>query len=104
AEEPREIGPDVERVVKRAQFQKEYDDAVEEVKQRAVRVFGELVLHEIEVLVFDGFDKVAAYLPAVNNLAMRKKGIQDELIAEVGRLQGELRRKLEWLAKDEQEF
>lgn len=109
-EEPRPIGPDVERILaavlpddlarRRAEHLREYEDSVREVKDRAVRVYGELVLREIEYLVCCGWPKGEAYLPAVNNLAARKVAIQEELVAEVGRLQGLLRRRLHLLIEE----
>ena len=41
-----------------------------------------------------------AYLPAVNNLAVRRVALQNELLTELGRLQGEMRRKLSRLTED----
>jgi hypothetical protein len=88
----------------RVKILKEHADAVLEVKRRAKRVFGELILREMDYLVMCGFTKEQAYLPAVNNLGMRKLAIQGELLAELGRLQGVMRRKLERLAEDEEDL
>ena len=99
--EPDPFGEDADHVMKRRTLiLKEHADAVLDVKNRAVIVYGEMVLREIEYLVMCGWDKVEAYLPAVNNLAVRRVALQDELFAELGRLQGELRRKMQRLAEE----
>ncbi|HYT93008.1 MAG TPA: hypothetical protein VEL76_30100 [Gemmataceae bacterium] len=48
----------------------------------------------------DGFPREKCLLPAYNNTAMRKRDIQEELIPNVGRIQGDLRRRLLRLIED----
>src|SRR5258707_71288 len=50
-------GEDVDYVRKRSLILKEHADAVLEVKNRAVSVYGEMVLGEIEYLVICGWDQ-----------------------------------------------
>jgi hypothetical protein len=88
----------------REKILQEHADTVLEVKERAQPVFGEMILDEMDYLADCGFAKEQAYLPAVNNLGMRKLVIQRELLAELGRLQGEMKHKLQRLAEYEEDF
>src|SRR6266850_802528 len=77
-----------------------YDKSVADLEERAVRVYGEVVLREVEILYEDGFPKEDCLTPAYNNTAFRKKEIQDEMISELARLQGELRKGIRRLLED----
>ena len=98
-EPPEPIGRSVEYAKRRTGILHEQDAAIEAIKQRAVRVYGEMVLNEMDLLVICGWPKEKAYLPAVNNLSVRKRDIQDELIAVAGRIQKETKAKLLRLEK-----
>ena len=63
---------------------------VEPAKRRADM----LQEHDAAIEVIWGWPKEKAYLPAVNNLSVRKLELQDELIAGIGRIQKETKAKL----------
>ena len=62
--------------------------------------FREMVLHEIEWFVICGWPKEKTYLPASNNLGIRKRELQDELLNGIRRIQKEARERLARLAED----
>ncbi len=112
-EEPRPIGPDIEAILqavlpgdlakRRQAALAVFDHEVRQIRKRAVQAFGELVLREIEYLVLCGWNTEDTYLPAVNNLAVRKREIQGELVNAVERLQEELKRRLLRLVEERED-
>ena len=71
-----------------------------EVLDRAARVRLEMIAREVRVNAMDGFSPRLAEVAAKNNLAMRLRNLDDEVLTELARLQGELRRRLEKLQEE----
>jgi hypothetical protein len=60
----------------------------------------EMIASEVRINAIDGMSPRLAEIAAKNNLAVRLRDLDDELLTELGRLQGELRRKLVRLLED----
>ncbi len=118
-DEPPPIGPTIEQLIDEALLRRELphelallradlvrqaDEDLAELKERAVRAYGEIVLHEIEMLFIAGFPREKCFVPAYNNTAMRRQEIQEELLQNVGRIQGSLRRRLELLIEEAEDW
>jgi hypothetical protein len=113
--EPEPIGPLIEKLIdgallrqplpealslRRAELVREAGEELAGLMARAAAAYGEIVLREVEVLFTAGFPREKCLTPAYNNTALRKKAIEEELIREVGRVQGDLRRRLLRLIED----
>src|SRR3954447_6040222 len=99
-DEPAPIGPEIAFVLRRTALLKGHADAVLEVRDRAAQVRREMIAHEVRIMVMDGLSPRLAEIAAKNNLAVRLHELDDELIAELGRLQGQLRRRLTLLLEE----
>lgn len=100
ADEPTPIGPEIKFVLRRTALVKAHADAVLEVRDRAARVRCEMIAHEVRLMVMDGLAPRLAEIAAKNNLALRLRDLDEELVTELGRLQGELRRRLKRLLEE----
>lgn len=89
-------GQDTERSL----LLREHADAVIELRDRHQRCREEMIARETRINAMDGMPPALAEVAAMNNLAVRLRDLDDELAAELGRLQGNLRRKLARLAED----
>ena len=98
--EPTPIGPEIAFVLRRTALLKEHADAVLEARDRAVQVRREMIAHEGRIMVMDGLAPRLAEIAATNNLALRLRDLDDELLAELGRLQEQLRRRLTLLLEE----
>jgi hypothetical protein len=98
--EPTPIGPEIAFVLRRTALLKEHADAVLDVRDRAARVRLEMIAHEVRIMVMDGLSPRLAEIAATNNLAVRLRDLDNELLAELGRLQGHLRRRLALLLEE----
>jgi hypothetical protein len=92
-DEPTPIGPEIAFVIRRTVLLKEHADAVHEVRDRAARVWLEVIAHEVRIMVLDGLSPRLAEIAAKNNLALRLRDLDDELLGELDRLQEQLRRR-----------
>jgi hypothetical protein len=71
-----------------------------EVRGRAARARAEMIAREVRVNAIDGLSPWLSEIAARNNLAVRLRKLNNELLTELGRLQGTLWRKLERLLKN----
>jgi hypothetical protein len=94
------VGPAVDYVIRRTQLLRQHADDVLEVRGRHTQVRTEMIVREVRIMVLDGLSPRLAETAARNNLAVRLRELDEELVAELGRLQGELRRKLARLLED----
>ena len=111
-EEPHPIGDSLEELLRhplperlktlREKILQEHEANIAALKERAVQAYGGMLLQEIEYLVLCGWRKEKALLPAVNNLGVKKREMQDELVAGVEQLRQALCRKLRTLLEDNQ--
>jgi len=88
----------------RVRFLKDHADSVIEVRDRHKRAWREMVDQELRHLLFDGFSPRVAEQAGKNNLGVRKAELDAELEQELERLQEVLRRRLEQLAEDADDF
>src|ERR1700722_292179 len=100
---PRLLSDSIHFVIERARLVKEHGDAVADVRTRERKVWLEMLGREVQLLVMDGFSPPLAQVAANNNLALRRKELDEEVLSELARLQAELNRKLERLAEDEED-
>jgi hypothetical protein len=109
-DEPAPIGPDIETILDkvlpehvaqaRVRLLAQHADAVLEIRDRHRRAWEEMVGREVRLMVFDGIPPRAAEQAARNNLGVRSRELDDELSAELTRLQEQLSRRLRRLAED----
>jgi hypothetical protein len=100
-EEPEPLSRSVDFVLRRTQILKKQTDEIADLRKRAELVVGEMMLREIEWLVLCGWPQDKAYMPALNNIALRGRAVAEELKAGIARIQKEAR---ERLARLEEEF
>jgi hypothetical protein len=98
--EPTPIGPEIAFVIKRTALLKAHADAVLEVRDRAARVRCEMIAHEVRIMAMDGLSPRLAEVAARNNLAVRLRDLDNELVSELSRLQEQLRRRLSLLLEE----
>src|SRR5439155_19978048 len=109
-DEPTPLGPDIDRILngllsehvarERARLLQDHGDAVRDIQERARNAWEEMLGQEMTMLLLWGLEERGAELAAKNNLAMRKAGLDDELLTELARLQTELTRKVKRLVED----
>jgi isopropylmalate/homocitrate/citramalate synthase len=80
-------------VLKRTLLLREHADAVLEVRERAAHVRAEMIAHEVRIMVMDGLSPRAAEA-ARNDLALRLRELDYELLTELARLQDEFHRRV----------
>jgi isopropylmalate/homocitrate/citramalate synthase len=98
--EPTPIGPEIEFVLRRTVLLKDHADAVLEVRDCAARARLEMIAREVRIIVMDGLSPRLAEVAAKNNLAVRLHDLDDEVAAELERLQEQLRRRLRLLMEE----
>ena len=101
--EPTPIGPEIEFVIRRTALLKGHADAVLEVRDRAARVRCAMIAREVRIMVTDGLSPRLAEFAARNNLVLRLRDLDGELVGELDRLRAELRRRLQRLLEDLEE-
>lgn len=75
-------------------FMHQYVNTVREAKHRAEMTYARLMLQEITYLINSGWPREKCELPAMNNLAVRKAVIEQQLQAELNQLQQGLQQHL----------
>jgi hypothetical protein len=109
-DEPASIGPEIDRILRDLlpahvaaegdRLLREHQRAVSEIRERARHVWEEMLGEEITMLLLWGLEERVADLAARNNLAVRKRELDDELLTELARLQGELTRRIHHLVEE----
>jgi hypothetical protein len=94
-------GPAVEYALARTEVLRERERQEREVRQRSRDVYTERWLGELRILDDDNFPGGRVSELAINNnLAVLRQELNDELLTELARIQGEARRRLERLLED----
>ena len=102
---PSEIGPLIDFAVKKAGCLKKYADGVSDLRDRARRVWEEMLGYEVRVMVFDGMHPRKAEQAARNNLGVRKADLGRELEEAIERERDTFHRRITRLLEDlEDEF
>jgi hypothetical protein len=106
-DEPTPIGPDIDQLLngllpaslarERERLLRNHEMAVVEVRERAHRAWQEMLSREVTMVLLSGIAERVADLAAKNNLAVRKRELDDELHTELARLQEELTRRVRHL-------
>src|SRR6267143_1294683 len=96
-EEPADVGEDVLNCVlpdevarKRIDLLRVHADAVLDVRNRHRGAWLEMLGRAVQLLVMDGFSPPLAQVAARNNLGLRKRELDDELVEELCRLKNVL--------------
>lgn len=97
---PSEIGPLIDFAVKKAGHLKRYMDEVSDLRERARRVWEEMLGHEVRVMVMDGMPPRNAEQAARNNLAIRKADLDKELEGAIERERDTFHRRIRRLLEE----
>ncbi len=110
SDEPKPLDGDVDEVLRRVlpeqvsreriRLLSEHADAVLDVRTRHRGAWLEMLGREVQLLVMDGFSPRLAQVAAKNNLGLRKRELDEELIVELCRLKDDLRKKVGRVIED----
>jgi hypothetical protein len=79
-------GPAVQCIVRRTVLPREHAADIQDVQARAARVREGMIAHETRINAMDGMSPRLAEIAAKNNLTVRLRGLDDEVLTERARL------------------